>query len=232
MDARQPNEMDPKGQKAHTHGPAGWWKRLAAPVAAVLVLLGKVKGLALLLLHAPMLSFAATLGVSFWFYVVAFGWRFALVLTIVLVAHEFGHYVAFRGYGLPARLPNFIPFVGAFTLGAVPEDLEHDAYISLAGPLTGLGLAAACASISTLTSDTLWVAVAYFSAMINLLNMIPFVPFDGGRILRAIFPPAGDPRGLRHDSAARLRVTAAYLGTALGLVWIVVEFHGSIARHA
>jgi Zn-dependent protease len=232
VDAPRPTGTDPGDQPAHAHGLARLWKRLLAPAAALLVLLAKAKGLLLLLLHAPVLGFVATLGLSFWFYVVAFGWRFALILTIVLVAHEFGHYAAFRGYGLPARLPNFIPFVGAFTMGAVPDDLEHDAYIALAGPLTGLGLAAACATISTLTADPLWVAVAYFSAVLNLFNMIPFVPFDGGRIVRGIFPPAGDPRSPHHDRAARLRVTAAYLGTAFGLCWIVFEFHQSIARHA
>jgi len=232
VDARRPTETGAEDRPDHAHGLARVWKRLLAPAAALLVLLGKAKGLLLLLAHAPLLGFVATLGLSFWFYVVAFGWRFALILTIVLVAHEFGHYAAFRGYGLPARLPNFIPFVGAFTLGAVPDDLEHDAYISLAGPLTGLGLAAACATISTLTADPLWVAVAYFSAMLNLFNLIPFVPFDGGRIVRGIFPPAGDPRGLHHDAAARFRVAAAYLGTAAGLLWIVFEFHRSIARHA
>jgi hypothetical protein len=229
LDAPPPRPEEPA---PHPHGAAGIWKRLAAPAAGVLLLLAKAKGLLLLLLHVPALSFVASLGLSLWFYVVAFGWRFALVLTIVLVAHEFGHYAAFRGYGIPAHLPNFVPFLGAFTAGAVPDDLEHDAYIALAGPLTGLGLAAACASIATVSTDPIWGAVAYFSAFINLFNMIPFVPFDGGRMVRAIFPAANDPRAARHDTAARLRVAGAAIGTALALLWIVVEMHGSIVRPA
>ena len=63
---------------------------------------------------------------------------------LVLLAHELGHYFAFRAYGLPVRLPAFVPLLGAFTAGAPPENLEHDAYIALAGPLdrhrTGGGL--------------------------------------------------------------------------------------------
>jgi len=232
VDAETPTQPDSEEHKAHPHGVAGVWKRLAAPVVAAFVLLAKAKGLLLLLLHVPALGFVATLGLSLWLYVAAFGWSFALVLLIVLVAHEFGHYAAFRAYGLPARLPNFVPFLGAFTAGGIPDDLEHDAYIALAGPLTGLGLAAACASIATVSNDPTWVATAYFSAMLNLFNMIPFVPLDGGRVVRAIFPSAGDPRAATHDLAARLRVAAAYVGTTLALLWIVVEFHHAIVRHA
>jgi Zn-dependent protease len=230
LDQSQPN--DPPGQKAHSHGLAGLWKRLAAPVVAAFVLLAKAKGLLLLLVHVPALSFIATLGLSLWLYVVAFGWSFALVLLIVLVTHEFGHYAAFRAYGLPVRLPNFVPFLGAFTMGTVPDDIEHDAYIALAGPLTGLVLAAACASIATMSSDPSWIATAYFSGIINLFNMIPFSPLDGGRVVRGIFPSATDPRSATHDTAARLRVAGAYAGTALALLWVVIEFHHSIVRPA
>lgn len=227
----QPSPTPPTGEREQSHGGlARLLKRIGAPVAAALVLLAKVKGLLLLLLHVPALSFVATLGISLWFYVVAFGWRFALILTIVLVAHEFGHYLAFRGYGLQARLPNFIPFLGAFTMGAIPDDLEHDAYISLAGPLTGLGLAAACQAIAGISPDPIWVGVAYFSAILNLFNMLPFAPFDGGRMVRAIFPPAADLRAASHDTNARMRVAGAYLGTAFALLWIVLATHGAIVQ--
>ena len=229
MQPDHPALPEPVGQKDHSHGGfAGWAKRLGAPVAAALLFLGKAKALLLLLLHVPALSFVASLGLSLWLYVAAFGWRFALVLTIVLVAHEFGHYLAFRGYGLPARLPNFVPFLGAFTMGAVPQDLEHDAYIALAGPLTGLGLAAACQAIAGFSTDPIWNAVAYFSAVLNLFNLIPIAMFDGGRIARAVFPPAADPRAASHDANARLRVAAAYLGTAFSLLWIAIATHQAI----
>ena len=231
VDAESPTPPGSGEHEDHPHGLARLWKRLAAPVVAAFVLLAKAKGLLLLLLHVPALSFVATLGLSLWLYVAAFGWSFALVLLIVLVAHEFGHYAAFRAYGLPARLPNFVPFLGAFTAGGIPDDLEHDAYIALAGPLTGLGLAAACSSIATVSNDPTWVATAYFSAMLNLFNMIPILPFDGGRVVHAIFPQATDPRAVTHDAAARLRVAGAYLGTAIALLWIVVQFHGAIVRH-
>ena len=216
--------LAPKKRRARM--PA-WLQRILAPFVAALVLLGKFKGLLVLLAHAPMLSFVLTFGLSLWLYVVAFGWRFAIVLLVVLVSHEFGHYLAFRAYDLPARLPNFVPFLGAFTVGAVPQDLEHDAYIALAGPLVGLGLAAACAGVAATSTDPGWAAVAYFSAFLNAFNMVPIVPFDGGRIVHAIFP-GRDPRAATHDNAARVRVAIAYAGTAVGLVWVAMQTHGAI----
>ena len=108
---------------------------------------------------------------------------------LLLLAHELGHYFAFRAYGLPARLPTFVPLLGAFTAGAVPPDLEQDAYIALAGPLVGLGLAAACYAIGDVKHDRFWFAVADLSAFLNLFNMIPMPPFDGGRIIGALWPP-------------------------------------------
>ncbi|MFY9884171.1 MAG: hypothetical protein WAK15_05270, partial [Candidatus Cybelea sp.] len=90
---------------------------------------------------------------------------------------------------LPARLPTFVPLLGAFTAGAVPPDLEQDAYIALAGPLVGLGLAAACYAIGDVKHDRFWFAVADLSAFLNLFNMIPMPPFDGGRIIGALWPP-------------------------------------------
>ena len=98
----------------------------------------------LLLVGAKLLGVSWTFLLSLWIYVVIFGWQLAVVVMLLLLAHELGHYFAFRAYGLPARLPAFVPLLGAFTAGAAPQDLEQDAYIALAGPLTGLGLAAVC----------------------------------------------------------------------------------------
>src|SRR6202042_3989868 len=101
---------------------------------------------------------------SLWIYVVIFGWRPAIVVMLLLLAHELGHYFAFRAYGLPVRLPAFVPLLGAFTAGAAPDDLEQDAYIALAGPLVGLGLAAVCYAVGEATHDRFRHACRAFSA--------------------------------------------------------------------
>ena len=158
---------------------------LGAIGAAALALLLKFK---LLLVGLKFLAPLWLFLVSLWLYVTLFGWQFAVVIILLLLAHEFGHYFAFRAYGLPAKLPMLIPLFGAVTYGAVPEELEHDAYIALAGPLTGLALAVACYAAGVLTHDRFWFAVADTSAFLNLFNMIPIPPFDGGRVVGAIWP--------------------------------------------
>ncbi|HKU80984.1 MAG TPA: site-2 protease family protein [Candidatus Tumulicola sp.] len=159
---------------------------LGAALAAALAFLLKFKLLLLvgLKLLAPSWTFLLTL----WIYVVIFGWRLAVVVILLLLAHELGHYFAFRAYGLPARLPVFAVF-GAFTAGAPPQNLEDDAHIALAGPLVGLGLAAACLAIGASRGDRFWYACADLSAFLNLFNMIPMPPFDGGRVVAALWPP-------------------------------------------
>ncbi len=159
---------------------------LGAIGAAALALLLKFK--LVLFLGLKLLGPLWLFLVSLWLYVVLFGWQFAIVIILLLLAHEFGHYFAFRAYGLPAKLPVLIPLLGAVTYGAVPEELEHDAYIALAGPLTGLALAGACYGAGVVTGDRFWFAVADTSAFLNLFNMIPIPPFDGGRIVGAIWP--------------------------------------------
>ncbi|HLX26763.1 MAG TPA: site-2 protease family protein [Candidatus Cybelea sp.] len=236
---------------------------IGALLAALAAFLLKFKFL--LLFGAKLFAISWTFLLSLWVYIVIFGWKLAVVVMLLLLAHELGHYFAFRAYGLPARLPAFVPLLGAFTAGAVPDDLEQDAYIALAGPLVGLGLAAACFAIGSQTHDRFWFACADLSAFLNLFNLIPMPPFDGGRIIGALWPPLWilgfalfvafaiaihipilfvviigalglpamlaawrghvDPRAERMTFGARVRVSLWYLGTLLGLFFVMAQSH-------
>lgn len=156
----------------------------AGAILATLAVLA-TKFAVVLKILAPSWSFLLSLV----FYVAFFGWRLGIVILLALAAHELGHYFAYRAYGLAARLPVFVPFFGAYTRGAIAPDLEQDAYIALAGPLTGLALAAACYGVGIATNDRFWLACADISAFLNLFNMIPVLPFDGGRVIGAVWPP-------------------------------------------
>lgn len=181
------NEPSPPSVSTQQRRSNGVRGSIGAIGAAILAFLVKFKFA--IFLAFKLLAPGWTFLLSLWIYVALFGWKLAVVLMLVLLAHELGHYFAFRAYGLPVRLPQFIPLFGAFTAGAPPEDLEHDAYIALAGPLTGLGLAAVCYAIALQTHDRFWFACADVSAFLNLFNMIPMPPFDGGRIVGALWPP-------------------------------------------
>jgi Zn-dependent protease len=177
-------EPQPAPAQRPSRGKAGG---AGAILAALAAFLAKFK--LLLFVGLKLLGVSWTFLLSLWIYVVIFGWKLAVVVILLLLAHELGHYFAFRAYGLPARLPAFVPMIGAFTVGKPPDDLEQDAYIALAGPLVGLGLAAACFAIGAQRNDRFWYAVADLSAFLNLFNMIPMPPFDGGRVIAALWPP-------------------------------------------
>jgi Zn-dependent protease len=122
-------------------------------------------------------------------YALMFGWRYAVGVVAMLLLHEFGHLLAARQRGLKAGLPVLIPFVGAVTmLKDQPHDAETDAYVSLGGPLLGTLGALACYWLAHNYRVDWLLAVAYFGFFLNLLNLIPIPPFDGGRITAVLSP--------------------------------------------
>ena len=118
-----------------------------------------------------------------------FGWWFAVGFVALLLAHEMGHYLAARQRGLDVGLPTFIPFVGAWIeLKHLPHDAETEAYVGMAGPLVGSIAALAVFYAARNFASPLLLALAYSGFFLNLFNLIPLSPFDGGRISAAISP--------------------------------------------
>jgi Zn-dependent protease len=122
-------------------------------------------------------------------YALMFGWAYAAGFVALLLVHEMGHFIAARQRGLNVGAPTFIPFVGAWIeLKELPHDAETEAYVGVAGPLVGSIGALACFYLARNTGSTLLLALAYSGFMLNLFNLIPLSPFDGGRITAAISP--------------------------------------------
>lgn len=122
-------------------------------------------------------------------YAFVFGWRYAAGFVGLILVHEMGHYVAARQRGLDVGAPTFIPFVGAWIeLKEQPRDAETEAYIGMAGPLAGSLGALACYYAARATGSDLLLALAYAGFFLNLFNLIPVSPFDGGRISAVISP--------------------------------------------
>jgi len=122
-------------------------------------------------------------------YAFIFGWRYAVGFVALLFVHEAGHYIAARQRGLAVGLPTFIPFVGAWVeLKDLPHDAETEAYVGLGGPLLGSVGALVCYLVAQ-SYDAPWMlAVAYGGFFLNLFNLIPLSPFDGGRITAVLSP--------------------------------------------
>ena len=136
-----------------------------------------------------LLTTCGTMLISIVVYSWVFGWRYAVGFVLLIFFHEMGHYVAARQRGINVGAPTFIPFVGAWiALRELPHDVETEAYIGFAGPLAGTAASLACYFIARDNGSQLLLALAYSGCMINLFNLIPISPLDGGRITAIISP--------------------------------------------
>jgi Zn-dependent protease len=130
-----------------------------------------------------------TMLLSVFAYALIYGIWYAVGFVLLIFVHEMGHFLAARQRGLDVGWPTFIPFVGAWIeLKDQPHDVETEAWIGLAGPLLGSVGALACYYAWKVTDAPLMLALAYAGFFINLFNLIPVSPFDGGRITAIISP--------------------------------------------
>jgi len=163
----------------------------------------------------------AVLGLaSFAVYAVLFTWQFAVVIVAMLIIHEYGHLRCMKHYGMETRGIHLIPLLGA---AAVSEDnfpsRRAEAAVALAGPLTGAVLAAGTGLVYIATRNGAFAAIAAWMALINLFNLLPVVPLDGGRIVKSITCSIGSRTGLAALIAGML------LGAMLAVtadLWIFV----------
>ena len=122
-------------------------------------------------------------------YTIIYGWKYAVGFVLLLLVHELGHYIAAGKRGLPVGLPTFIPFVGAWIeLKEQPMDAETEAFVAISGPMLGSAAAFICYLIAKESGEGIFLALAYAGFMLNLFNLIPLSPLDGGRVMSAISP--------------------------------------------
>jgi Zn-dependent protease len=124
-----------------------------------------------------------------WVYSWMFGWRFAVGFIFLLFVHEMGHFVVAKWLGIPVSTPLFIPFLGAaIIMKQNPRDAWTEALMAYGGPLAGCIGSWICWAIALQVQENWVMAVASVSFVINLFNMIPVPPLDGGRICAAVSP--------------------------------------------
>jgi Zn-dependent protease len=124
-----------------------------------------------------------------WVYSLAFGWKFAVGFVVLLFVHEMGHVIAAKWLGIPVTAPIFIPFLGAaIIMKQNPRDAWTEALMAYGGPFAGCAGSWICWYIALQTGERWIMAVASVSFILNLFNMIPVPPLDGGRICAAISP--------------------------------------------
>ena len=121
----------------------------------------------------------------------AYSWlfsiEFAIALVLCLVFHEYGHIKAMKYFGLKTKGIYLIPFVGGLALSDDKINTRwQDVFISIMGPFFGLILSIACLIGYWLTNIEILAGLAVFNALLNLFNLLPILPLDGGHILKSI----------------------------------------------
>lgn len=165
-------------------------KRFFGPIAALLVLLAtKGKAILLLLPKLKIFTTSASMLVSIAAYAWIWGWAFALGFVLLLLLHEVGHVIQLRREGVEASAPMFIPFLGAMIAAkSMGDDAAAEARVGLAGPILGSIATLVPLGIWLATGEEFWQALAYVGFFLNLLNLLPVLPLDGGRAMAALSP--------------------------------------------
>jgi Zn-dependent protease len=169
------------------------WRRWLGPLVAVGIVLvkfgAKLKVVLLLLPKLKLFTTSASMLVSIGAYALIWGWKFAVGFVLLLLVHEMGHVFQLRREGIKASAPMFIPFLGALVaMKELPKDAAAEARVGLAGPVLGSLAALIPLGLYGITGDELFKALAFVGFFLNLFNLLPVLPLDGGRAMAALTP--------------------------------------------
>ncbi len=142
----------------------------------------------------------------------AYSWlfsiEFAIALILCLVFHEYGHIKAMKYFGLKTKGIYLIPFVGGLALSDDKINTRwQDVVISIMGPFFGLILSIACLVGYWLTDIEILAGLAVFNALLNLFNLLPILPLDGGHVLKSI----------AFSINSKVGIVTCIIGAALGV---------------
>ncbi len=146
---------------------------------------------------------------------------FVILLYLSVLVHELAHSVVARGYGLPVRRILLYPLGGLSEIEQEPQTPGREFLVSAAGPALSLALAAVgyglmrvfpTGIVGTLVSQLRWA-----NLVVGVFNLLPGLPLDGGRMLRAaIWKVTGRP--------GTSTIAAAWAGRAIAVAVFVVPF--------
>lgn len=165
-------------------------KRLLAPVGVALYFVWKFgKYILVAAKSGGLATTALSMIVSIGAYALLWGWKFAVGFVLLMLIHEFGHAYQLRKEGVESSAIVFVPFVGAvIAMKELPRNAAMEARVGIAGPIAGTLGALVFYAYAVMSDSDMMMALAYTGFFLNLFNMIPLTPLDGGRIVAAITP--------------------------------------------
>jgi Zn-dependent protease len=214
--ARRPatrTDVDRPGRRS------GVRQRVAGALAALVAVLAKLKAVIVVALKLKFFATAGTAFVSVGAYSLLFGWPFAAGFVVLLFVHEMGHVIQLRREGIKASAPMFVPFLGAvISARSLGTNALAEARVGLAGPVLGTIGAGVVALAAVVTHAHVLYALAYTGFFLNLFNLIPVTPLDGGRAMAAMAP------AMWMVGLVILVAVAVLFGNPLILIFIVIGF--------
>jgi Zn-dependent protease/CBS domain-containing protein len=195
--------------------------------------IGKLSGINVYV-HATFVLLMLFILLAYWFNTHNFGLAargafFVLVVFACIVAHEFGHALTARRYGIQTRDIILLPIGGISRLERMPEDPRQELAVALAGPAVNMVIAAAVYLLLVATghagqlramravhwtSGPFLVRVIAVNLMLVAFNVLPAFPMDGGRVLRALLA--------RHTDYVHATQVAAHIGQAMAFIFAIV----------
>ena len=188
--------------------------------------LGTIAGIDLYV-HGTFLLLVAWFGVTYWLQggpaAALWGVLFIIVLFACVVAHEFGHALTARRFGIRTRDITLLPIGGVSRLERMPDEPRQEVLVAFAGPAVNLviaGVLYAWLELSqtarplaslTMTGGPFIERLMVVNLSLALFNLLPAFPMDGGRVLRAVL-------AMRMDYTRATQV-AAHVGQAMAFVF-------------
>jgi Zn-dependent protease len=176
------------------------------------------------------------------------GLAWLVALFSCVVAHELAHSLVARRNGIPVIEIELLPIGGVSKMARLPDDPQVELRIAAAGPAASVALGAAFASLAVLVGASLWpptlyggawlARLAWVNVILAAFNLLPALPLDGGRVLRAVLEQRSD-REQATRTAARVGRFFASLMIAAGVLvnlWLLIigvfVYLGSVAEEA
>ena len=172
-------------------------------------------------------------GATFASYAYLLTWQFAAIIMTCLVIHEYGHIWAMHRCGMKTKGVYFIPFVGGAAVSADKfPDRKAEVYVAIMGPIFGLCLAMLSALLYIWTAKPMFAGAAAFLATVNLFNMLPVNPLDGGRIMKSVAFSLHSKLGLLYLFLGVIAAAflAVYGGIGLFALLLVIGFLDAIGE--
>lgn len=163
-----------------------WLQRALAALAAGAAFVAKFGAV---LVKLKVFTVAGSMVVSVAAYAWLWGWSFGLGFVLLIFVHECGHAITLRAMGVRASAPVFIPFLGAFIrMKEMPRSAWQESVSGIAGPAFGSVAAGLCWWYAEVTGSDFARGLAFAGFFLNLFNLIPVLPLDGGRAVAALSP--------------------------------------------